>query len=93
MDKFFNRSNSPLNAQPKLDEALVLYSRGDRSLFDKMQFRLELDACVRWCSLLLEQNDMKVSFPLYVPSCSFYARLSNRNIAMTSLTTPIASLD
>ena len=92
MDKFFNRSNSPLNAQPKLDEALVLYSRGDRSLFSKMQFRLELDACVRWCSLLLEQSDMKVSFPLYVLFCS-NARLSNRNIAMTSLTTPIASLD
>ena len=33
--QILHRSNSPLNAQPKLDEALVLYSRGDRSLFTK----------------------------------------------------------
>ncbi len=46
--------------------AIHIYSRLDRNLFNKMEFRLELDACLRWCSLLWEQNDVEVYIYIYI---------------------------
>ncbi len=60
-----NRSNTPLSLQEKMDQALQLYNSANRSSFNKITFHLELDACLRWCSLLVEQNDAKVHINLF----------------------------
>lgn len=60
VDRYFNRSNTPLNLQDKMEIILQLYSTANRSSSDSITFRLELDVCLRWCSLLWEQNDVKV---------------------------------
>ncbi|CAF0754356.1 unnamed protein product [Rotaria sordida] len=59
VDKYLNRSNTPLNLQPRMEMAIQIYRTANRSLFNKAEFRLELDACLRWCSLLQEQTDLK----------------------------------
>jgi hypothetical protein len=64
VDKYFDRANTPLNLQPKFESAIHIYKTTSRALFNKMEFRLELDACLRWCSLLWEQNDAKVNISL-----------------------------
>ena len=62
VEKFFNRSNSTINQQDKIELALKLYSLVNRTPLDKMEYRLELDASIRWCTLLMEQNDTLVSW-------------------------------
>ncbi|CAF3328118.1 unnamed protein product [Rotaria socialis] len=59
VEKYLNRSNTPLNLQPKIEMAIQMYSTANRLLFNKMEFQLELDACLRWCTLLQEQIDVK----------------------------------
>jgi hypothetical protein len=82
VDKYFNRSNSPLHLQDRMELALQIYNTANRSSFDKVTFQLELDACLRWCSLLREQNDVKVDTLFYI-DCFFI--LFNRNIEMISI--------
>lgn len=60
VEKYLNRSNTPLSFKSKIETAIQIYSTANRSLFNKLEFQLELDVCLRWCSLLWEQNDMKV---------------------------------
>ncbi|CAF2358097.1 unnamed protein product [Rotaria sp. Silwood2] len=59
VEKYLNRSNTPLHLQPKIETAIQIYRTANRSLFNKAEFQLELDACIRWCTLLQEQNDVK----------------------------------
>ncbi|CAF0721845.1 unnamed protein product [Rotaria sp. Silwood1] len=59
VEKYLNRSNTPINLQPKIEMALQVYRSANRSLFNKVEFQLELDACLRWCTLLQEQNDIQ----------------------------------
>jgi hypothetical protein len=44
-----------------MDLALQIYNTANRASFNPITFRLELDACLRWCSLLWEQNDLQVN--------------------------------
>ena len=60
VDKYINRSNAPLNLQPNFETAVQIYSSTSRLLFDEMEFQLELDIYLRWCTLLWEQDDLKV---------------------------------
>jgi hypothetical protein len=43
-----------------MESALQIYDAANRPGSNKMTFQLELDACLRWCSLLWEQNDVDV---------------------------------
>jgi len=60
VEKYFNRSNTPLNLKDRLELALQIYSSTNRGIVNKDTIRMELDICLRWCSLLWEQNDVKV---------------------------------
>ena len=60
VDRFLNRAYKPINLQPKIELAIQIYNTSNRSLFDKLEFRLELDVSLRWCTLLYEQHDIKV---------------------------------
>lgn len=60
VERYFNRSNTPIHLQDKMDSALQIYNSANRGTFNPMTFRFELDLCLRWCSLLYEQNDPKV---------------------------------
>lgn len=62
VEKLLNRSSTPMHHQDKIETALQIYSTANRALFDKMAYRLELDASIRWCSLLMEQNDPYVGW-------------------------------
>ncbi|CAF2042514.1 unnamed protein product [Rotaria magnacalcarata] len=59
VEKYLNRSNTPLSLHPKIEMAIQMYNTGNRSLFNKMEFQLELDLCLRWCAVLQEQIDAK----------------------------------
>jgi len=48
-----------------MELALQIYGTANRSQFNKTTFQLELDACLRWCSLLWEQNDVEVYIYIY----------------------------
>lgn len=61
VERFFNRSNTPIHLQDKMDSALQIYNTANRGQFNSMTFQFELDLCLRWCSLLYEQNDANVS--------------------------------
>ncbi|CAF4047386.1 unnamed protein product, partial [Adineta steineri] len=52
-------SHALLSSQPDIESAIQIYSSSNSSLLNNKIFQLELDACLRWCSLLLEQSDMK----------------------------------
>ncbi len=60
MEKYFNRSSTPLNLQDRMEQAFQLYTTANRGASNKGTFRMELDARLRWCSLVWEQNDVKV---------------------------------
>jgi hypothetical protein len=49
-----------------MELALQIYGTANRSQFNKITFQLELDACLRWCSLLWEQNDVEVYIYIYI---------------------------
>ncbi|CAF1223176.1 unnamed protein product [Rotaria sordida] len=57
---------SRADLQPKIEIAIQIYRTANRLLFDKVEFQLELDACIRWCSLLQEQNDLKIYLNAYL---------------------------
>ena len=89
VEKLLNRSNTPINLQEKIEIALQIYSNSSRSLFNKLGYQLELDACIRWCSLLMEQNDIRVcdhNCLCIVSICS------HRNIEILSLNISIGSV-
>jgi len=69
-----------INSQSDIEMAIKIYNTVHPSLHDMKIFRLELDACLRWCSLLLEQNDLKVNISLFHTKFFFY--LSYRNTEM-----------
>ncbi|CAF0978718.1 unnamed protein product [Adineta ricciae] len=52
-------SDALLNSQPDIESSIRTYHAASSSLYNKQVFRLELDACLRWCTLLLEQNDIR----------------------------------
>ncbi|UJR26188.1 hypothetical protein I4U23_007531 [Adineta vaga] len=52
-------SDALLNSQPDIELAIHIYKHANNSLYNKQVFRLELDACLRWCTLLGEQNDIR----------------------------------
>ena len=60
VERYFNRSNTPMHLQDKMNSALQIYNTVNRGPFNPITFRFELDLCLRWCSLLYEQNDPKV---------------------------------
>jgi hypothetical protein len=61
VENIVSRWNISITLQTKLKQVLHTYSTGNRSLFSQMEYRLELDACIRCCNLLLEHSDMKVN--------------------------------
>jgi hypothetical protein len=67
VEKLINRVHTPLEMQGKFEMALQLYSSANRLMFNKLEFRLELDASIRWCTLLMEQGGAKV-YTLIFPS-------------------------
>ena len=60
MAKLLSRSNTPIHLQDKIENALQIYSSSSRLLFNRFEYQLELDACIRWCSLLMEQPELHV---------------------------------
>jgi len=65
VQKFLKLPQMIINSQSDIEMAIKIYNTVHPSLHDMEIFRLELDACLRWCSLLLEQNDLKVNISLF----------------------------
>jgi hypothetical protein len=57
-----------------MELALHIYSTSNRAIFSPVTFRLELDACLRWCSLLWEQNDLEVNRNVFLSYLNLFFR-------------------
>ena len=68
-----------LNSQPDIESSIRTYHAASSSLYNKQVFRLELDARLRWCTLLLEQNDLRVE--LFIASHQVFLTFSQIEIS------------
>lgn len=91
MERYLSRSNAPAHLQPKIELALQIYRTSNRALLNKMEFQLELDACLRWCALLQEQLDSNV-LVLFIYFLLIIGFLFYRDIEMILSNTSIKSI-